>query len=75
MDDNDDQGLHLDTGKYVEESRDYNPDEPETDDDSDESLVEKVKDALGVTDEEMYEANEVQEDDEIVVDDSEDGEL
>ena len=61
MDDNDDQGLHLDTGKYVEEARDYNPDQPEMDEESDESLIEKVKEALGVTDEEMVETDDADE--------------
>lgn len=74
MDNNDDQGLHLDTGNYVEESRDYNPDEPDTNEDSDESLIEKVKDALGVTGDETYEDDDNDED-EVIVTKEEDEEI
>ena len=44
-DDNDDQGLRLDTGSYVEDARDYNPEDPDPDQEDD-SLIEKVQNAL-----------------------------
>ena len=71
-DENDDQGLDLDTGRHVEDARGYNPEE-----ESDDGIVGQVKNAFGAGSDDSDDVDDEEDanDDELLGDSEDDDEV